>query len=261
MPTCEDLRLGGTLSGSGITGGLSINSTNIAVANWSNLFGHPGLSFTPVEVLGRPGGFLVGDGLNKARFPTLNLRIKSRAECDALLTAEEALLVNTDDFLTLLADPNGNYLEVDLPDGSSRFIRVYALNPAFIDQPGPLREISVPLYSPDPYWHAGGAEVSDSISAGADTVTVGGRVPVYDAVLVFAGDGTLSHDNLDWSLEVAGSTGAVTVDLGARTVMQAGIPADQLFTPLGRVWAWFVPGANPTTSTVGVTVTYRTQYN
>ena len=258
---CDDLRLGGTLSPTGISGGTTINRTGLAVSDWSGVFGHGGISYTPVEVAGRPGGYVVGDSLPKHRFPTLNMAVGDwPADCEAPGEPDGQLLWdNTDIFLALLTRPTGNYLEVDLPDGSSRFLHVYAIDPAPIAQPRTIRSMSVPLYSPHQYWKAGGAQSSDTIS-GSDTLVVGGTVNVYDPVLTFAGNGTLQHSDLDWQLDIAGASGPVTVDLGARTVTQAGVAADQLLNPSNRLWGWFTPGSNTVLSSVAVTVTWRNQY-
>jgi len=253
MATCDDLRLGGTLSGTGITGGTTINNTLLGVEDWSGVLGHTGLGYLPVEVSGRPGGSLTGDGLAKARLLSLNMVITRNG---ALASGPLNLVANTDTFLTLLAKPAGNYLEVDMPDATKRFLHVTALDPASIGQVRTNRHISVPLYSSLPYWHLGGNQTSYT-SGG--TVTNAGPMTVYDAVIVFAGDGTFANTTAGWSLTITGSSGAVTVDLGARTVTQAGIPADQLLTRTDRDWGWFLAGAN--TVTGSATVTFRAQYN
>ncbi len=261
MATCEDLRLGGVLdTDDGILGGTSINGTLYAVEDWSGIFAHGGISYTPVEVSGRPGGFVVGDGLGRARYPNLNLRIKSQVECDSLEDPPEVLQANTDDLLTLLADPNGNYLEVDLPDGTSRFILVHAITPAPISQPAKVRRINVQLYSPDTYWRQGGAAEQETI-VGVDTMTVGGKVNVYDPILVFAGDGTFTHLDADWQITVDGSVGPVVVDFGERTMTDGFGAADQYVTITNRLWGWFTPGVNNVDSDVSVVVFWRNQYN
>ena len=262
MAVCDDLRLGGTLSGTGITGGLSINSTAIHVRDWSAVLGHPGISFTPFEVAGRPGSVLVGDGLPPARFLTLNMEITRWGPTSWGLvepTEEEQLVQNTDDFLTLLANPAGNYLELTLPDTTLRFVHATALDPASVQQTERLRRISVPMHA-SPYWRAGGNQSTDTIT-GADTIVNGGRVNVYDPVLVFAGDGAFTNSTAGWTLTITGSTGAVTVNAGARTVTMGGVPADQVLTFTDREWAWFVPGNNSVTSSVSTVVTWRSAFN
>lgn len=264
--TCNDLRLGGTLSSSGLSGGTSINSTALMVADWSDILGSGGLSGSMQAVNGRPGGFVAGDLLGLARFPTLNMRITKYGPNTTLVepTFDEQKQANTDDFLGLVGDPAGNYLEVDMPDDTSRFIYVYNFLPAGMRQPRADRTISVPLESPFPYWKQGGQEDTDTITT-SDTMTIGGNVAVYDAVLVFAGDGTFTHSDLGWAIEVTGSGGAVTVDLGARTVTEGGNPALNRIrrTPVsgaGQVWGWFPVGTNNVTSDVSVTVTWRSSW-
>jgi hypothetical protein len=258
--TCNDLRLGGTLAGTGITGGTSINSTALEVDDWSGILGNPGLAYTPFESAGRPGAWIVGDGLPRARLLNLNMRFTRFGPVNSALTEptpQEQLVANTDIFLALLRAPQ--YLEIDLPDLTSRFTQVVALDPSFMVQPELQRTLSVPLFSTMSNWKAGGNQSTDTIAA-PDTLVVGGNVNVYDAVLVFSGDGTFTNSTAGWSLTIAGSTGPVTVDLGARTVVQAGIPADNLLTRTDASWGWFLPGSNTVTSSVSVGVTWRSQF-
>lgn len=259
MPECSDLRLGGTLSGSGITGGTDINSVGIGVSDWSGLFLQPGLSYTPFYAAGRPGGWLTGDGLPKDRFLTLNMQL-TRWSATPATTEAETLWDNTDQFLALLQSPN--YLEVDLPDSTSRFIQVVSIDPAFISQPLRTRRISVPLYSAMPYWKAGGAESTDSIS-GADTLVVGGNAPLLDAVLTFGAAGTFTGPG-GWTLTIAslpmGAT-SVIVDMGARTVVtNTGASADGVFTHSDADWGSFQPGNNSVSATTTVGVAYRSSW-
>ena len=263
MPTCDDLRLGGTLTASGITGGLSINNTAISVRDWSGVLGNPGVSLSPFNVSGRPGSMLVGDGLPRQRFLTLNMQIDRFGPVNYALTEPtepEQLVENTDDFLTLLASPTGQYLEVTLPDTSVRFLHVVATNAASVNQPKKVRTMSVPLTADTWYWRAGGNQSTDTIS-GADTLTTAGRVTVYDPVLVFAGNGAFTNTTAGWTMTITGAVHAVTVDVGARTVTQAGIPADQLLTVTDRGWGWFNAGANSVTASTSTVVTWRDAFN
>jgi len=257
---CDDLRLGGTLSASGISGGESINSYAIQVADWTGVYGYVGLSGAVVEVSGRPGGYIAGDLLGQSRFLDLSMRFTRFGPTQTLVepTDSEQLVANTDDFLALLRVPN-QLLELDLPDGTSRFLTITALDRAQINQPTTLRDGVFPAISPWPYWREGGNESADTIS-GADTLVVGGTAPLYDAVLVFAGDGTFTHTTEGWSITVAGSTSAVTVDLGARTVIESGMPANELMRRTRRDWGWFTPGNNSVTSSVSVAVTWRNNW-
>lgn len=266
MSRCDDLRIGGTLGASGISGGLSINSTALQVSDWAGLLGVAGIHGSALAVNGRPGTFLAGDLLGRSRFFNLSMRITGWGPVNFVLTeGSEARQIweNTDDLLTALTVPE-TYLEVDLPDATSRFLRITNLDPAFTTRHNQAREISVPLSSDWPYWHQGGVQESTVVS-GATNVAVGGRKAVYDPVLVFAGNGTFTHSTLGWAIQVIGAAGAVTVDLGERTVTEGGSPALNRIrrtpaTGQGRVWGWFTPGANSVTSTVSVTVTRRAQF-
>jgi len=259
--SCDDLRLGGTLSASGITGGTSINSTAIAVDNWAGLLGTAGIGGQALEVNGRPGVLYGGDFLGRGRFFNLQMQLTRYGPNLTLVapTEDEQLTDNTDDFLTLATVPE-TYLEVDMPDGTSRFLRVTNLDPAYTNQATKLRKISVPFVADWPYWREGGQEQTDTIS-GADTLVVGGKKTVYDPVLVFAGDGTFTNSTEGWSIEVTGSGGAVTVDLGNRTVTEGGNPALNRIRRTSRDWGWFIVGNNSVTSDVSVTVTWRNQYS
>lgn len=258
--TCDDLRLGGTLSASGISGGTSINSTAISVANWAGLFGTAGITGQALEVNGRPGILYGGDFLGRGRFFNLQMQLTRYGPNLTLAepTPQEQLVENTDDFLTLATVPE-TYLEVDLPDGTSRFLRVTNLDPAYTSLSTKTRRISLPFTADWPYWRQGGQEDTDTIS-GTDTMTIGGRKTVYDAVLVFAGDGTFTHDDEGWTIEVTGSAGAVTVDLGNRTVTEGGNPATNRIRRNSRDWGWFPVGTNNVTTDVSVVVTWRPQF-
>lgn len=266
MIGCDDLRLGGTLSGTGITGGVSINGTAYTVTDWSSILGLSGVSSSSQQVFGRPGGYVAGDQLGLSYVFNLNLAMLDRNTSGGLTepTAEEQLQANTDLFLGMLASATPQYLEVDMPDSTTRFRRVQNFAPAPIRQPRQLRTISAPLEDQWPYWHEGGNESTDTIN-GADTLVVGGNVSVHDAVLVFSGNGIFTHSTLGWAMEIVGASGAVTVDIGNRTVTQASLPADNLLrlTPAsghGREWGWFTVGNNSVTSTVSVGVTWRNQW-
>lgn len=261
--TCDDLRVGGTLSGSGLTGGLSINNTAISVADWSSLFGTVGQTGSLVTVYGRPGSYVAGDRLPRSRLMILSVNVH-RKDAEECTPSDLALLENTDEFLDVVSRRDGTYLEVDLPDGSTRFVHVVNIDPGPMVQPSSFRRFNVPLIAEWGNWWEGGNQSSDAVS-GADTITVGGNQTIYDAVLTFAGDGTFTHSGLGWAITITGSSGAVIVDLGNRQVTQGGLPATALMTrvPVAneeRVWGWFTEGSNSVTSTVSVTVTWRDQW-
>lgn len=256
--SCDDLILGGTLGDAGITGGFSINGTALSVADWSDILGHAGYRKTPVIVSGRPGARIVGEGLPKERYFTLRLNVGRIGQGGVMTkpTPSEQLTANTDAFLAAVANPDGNLLQIVMPDTSRRYLYVYSPDPGSVSQPARNRQIRVPLVAHWGYWRDTVA-TTDTLS-GADTAVVGGTVRVYDPVFTFAGDGSLS--TADWSLTIAGSTGAVVVDVGERTVTQGGVRADELLTITRRDWAWFDPGNNAVTATVSVGAKWRSQW-
>lgn len=261
LGTCDDLRLGGTLAATGISGGQSVNSTAIQIADWSSVLGYAGFAGTIAEVNGRPGGVAVGDLLGRPRFLTLNMRIMRIGPASTLIEATECeqLLANTDDFLRLVAVPE-QLIELDMADGTKRFTTFHAFDRAPMIQPLETREISVPLISSWPYWREGGNENTQTIN-GTDTIDVGGTADAYDPVLVFSGDGTFTHDDAGWSIEVVGSGGPVTVDLGNRTVTEGGVSATNRIRRSHRDWGWLIHDAiNNVTTDVSVDVTWRNNF-
>ncbi len=262
MPaSCNDLRLGGTLSASGLSGGTSINSTALSVANWSQILGSAGMSGRVQMINGRPGGFVSGDLLGKERYPILSMQITDHDASGGLTesTRYHQKVVNTDIFLGLISDPDGQYLELDMADASLRYLHVRNLGRSPLMQPRKLRTMRVPLVSVGPYWKAGGQESTQTIS-GADVMSFAGNREVYDATLVFAGDGTFTHSDLGWTIQVTGSGAAVTVDLGARTVVESAATAINRIRRNNRKWGWFTPGANNVTADVSTVVTWRASY-
>lgn len=230
------------------------------ITDWSGVLGYTGMSGEVGEVAGKPGGIVTGDQLGLSRIINLNMRFTRMGPSQTLVepTESEQLVANTDDFLSLLRVPD-QLIELDMPDGTSRFTRFTALDPSSIVQPRETRTAGFTVISPYPYWREGGNENSQTVS-GADTISVGGNADVYDAVLEFSGDGTFEHLGEGWSIEVVGSSGAVTVDLGARTVTEGGVAATNRIRRDRRDWGWFVPGSNSVTSDVSVDVTWRNGY-
>jgi len=238
---------------------VSINDTRIFVSDWSGLLGKVGYDRQLVSVAGRAGGYAVGDGVPDIRFATLNLAVTRWAATGrgALTETDEEhqLEANTDLLVGYLGDPDGFYLERDMPDGSTRFVHAYAIDPAPIGQ-REWRRLSVPLRCDTPYWLSGGSESSDSL-AGSDTLTNGGNARLYSGVLTFPSTGaTLASSALGWTIATAATSAAVVVDLAARTVVRSGTNVDGLLTLADGVWPYFEPGANAVTvtgSAIGVT--------
>lgn len=257
---CDDLRIGGTLSATGISGGISIADSRLTISDWSGIFGHVGYSLQVVQISGRPGGTLVGDGLGLVRFITLPLLITrwSTTGKGSLVASSygKQLWDNTDLILGYLANPDGFYLEVDDPETGTRFTQCFTPNPSPISQIE-WRRMSIPIVSPWPYWSEGGNELTNT-GTGAGSLTNNGNVPIYDAILTFSGAGTFTNSTAGWTITVSA---ACVIDLGNRTVQVAGVNSDGLMTArTSRDWGWFEVGANTLARSVSVTVTYREQF-
>ena len=261
---CADLRIGGTLSSGGITGGVSINDSRINVTDWSGLNSRTSRDRRLIQVAGRAGGYVAGPGVPGVKIVNLSLTVKRSAETGVLSLAEstrgEQLQANTDLIMQYLADPDGFYLEKDMPDGTSRFIHGYALDGDSVSQTK-FRRANILVRCDDPFWRAGGTESTDSLS-GSDTFTNGGNVTLYDAVLTFPSTGaTLAADDGSWSAAIAATSGAVEVDLGARTITRSGTNVDSLLTLSTGVWPSFPRGDTAVTVTgSAITADWRDPY-
>ena len=79
---------------------------------------------------GRPGGLISGDLLGRPRFLNLSIRATRKNATGGLTapTPPEQLVDNTDTFLGLLQQPR-TLLELDMPDTTTRFLTVTALDP------------------------------------------------------------------------------------------------------------------------------------
>lgn len=259
MP-CDDLRIGGTLSASGITGAVSINNAGIAVNDWSGIFGHTGYTVVPARIAGRPGVTLVGDALPKERYLTLNLAMTQMQRTGGAVQSSPGAYLwhNTDTVLGYLTDPTGFYLEVDDPLSTTRFVFCNAPDPASIDLLKNERRSVIPLVASEPFWKVGGTETSNT-GTGAGSITNTGNATVYDAILNFSGAGTYTNSTAAWTLTVSA---ACIIDLGNRTIQVAGVNSDNLLTArTDQAWGWFLPGSNTLSRSVSVTTTFRSQWD
>lgn len=256
---CDDLRIGGTLSASGLTGGTSIGNAGIVVQDWSGLFGHVGYSSFAARVAGRPGITLVGDALPKERYLTLNLAFTQKLRTGgAVQTSPGAYLWNnTDTILAFMSNPTGFYLEVDDPFTTTRFVFCNSPDPASIDYLRQERRAVFPLVATHPFWKQGGTEIT-ATGSGAGTITNAGNATVYDAIISFSGAGNFINSTAGWTLTVSA---ACVVNLGLRTVTVGGVNSDNLLTGrTSQAWGWFLPGANTISRSVTSTATLRSQW-
>lgn len=263
MAACNDLRFGGTLTASAITGGVSVANEGIAVQNYAGLFGAPRQRGVIAEVSGRAGAVLStpDNRLPGARLFTLPMMILDRNPANGLVnggTPCSWVEANQDTIDRLTHARDGFLIEYIRSDNTSRFLRAFQNGQAIVTTRGRWRINVFSGVAPFPYWRSVVQQGPETIS-GADTININaGSLPVYDATLIFAGDGSFTNSDTGQVITVAGSTGAVTVRTGDRpTVTQGGLPARNLATFNDAEWMRFDLGTVNVTSTVSVDVLWR----
>jgi hypothetical protein len=267
---CDRIRIGGTVSGSSITGGTTIGGQDIAITSYSGLQGFPGRRGQVAETLARDGGGRPNDWDYRPRLLTLNVAaydLGADGSFDMGITERcEQLEANIDTLMGLVnGDTDGDVvIERDMADGSTRWISGIVLE-AFDLNEGPIFGAGAAAYQatvfvrcPHPWWQS--ETLNTQTISGAGTVTVAGNVRLSNPVLTFAGDSVLSMPG-GVSLSVVGSSGAVVVDVGNRTVTEAGAPADSLLRPSHRYWARLDVGSNAVNRTgANIDIDWRDQW-
>ena len=71
---CEDIKIGGTVTAAGITGGTSVSNHALMVADYSGLWGTVAKRASVQRSIGQPGGVVTGLELPDYRIQTLTLR-------------------------------------------------------------------------------------------------------------------------------------------------------------------------------------------
>ena len=263
---CDRIRVGGTISGSTLSGGTVIESQAIGLVDWSAIYSHPGFKGQDWQPYGADGFTYRPRKRYNARYMTLSVAAWNRDAAGSITSPDGACgeLADNIDLLMGLFDGEGEQfiLERDQPDGTTRWIRGQLAGPA-TGVPGPLfteahaaYTFVLPIVCAYPFWQSE-AEHSTTLS-GADSLVQAGNARIANATLVFAGDGTLTADGD--TVEVSGSAAAVTVNVGARSVTMSGGPADNVFTADQPWWLTFGPGTTTTSGTASVTVTYRDSF-
>lgn len=129
----------------------------------------------------------------------------------------------------------------------------------------PRHRLLIPCRALEPFWQAQG--VSFNAVNPTAGITVTGSAPINDAVVVFSGtNGTqrLTHTTTGDYIELNTDTTAqpVTVDVGEKTIKQAGSHLDGVDTISAPWWLELQPGANAFTLSGGgsSTLTAREKY-
>lgn len=269
----ERIRIGGTISGSTLSGGTSIESQALHIQDGiSGLVGHPGYRGSNWTVSGSDGDTYRFDKALNARFMTLSVATFDRNFQGLITEADrcEELFLNMD---TLMGFLNGRFIIERDVDSATRWI--YAEVAAQVTAiPGPIfggassaYTFLIPLRCAYPLWQS--ETLNQTVVSGASTISNAGNAHIPNAEFVFSGDGTFTNSDGDeegnsYGMTVSGSSGTVTVNAGTKTVTDAGGAADNLFTADKPYWMWLGrPGDISTvnvTSTVSVTVNHRDQW-
>lgn len=279
--SCQRLRIGGTISGSVLSGGTVLESAGRNFLIWDGLMGNVGKRGSNVPLLGRDGSkHLVGKPYRERLF-TLALIAYDRDDT-GLITLDgrfSHLEDNIDLMLRLLSPDDDEQVIIErtihLGETASgetetiRWILGEAIDPAnFIrgpvfGVPHSSYAITVPMVAAYPFWQSE-AEESDVVN-GANVIVVNdGNARDSAAVYTFAGNGTLTHNDTGLIMAVAGAANPVEIDMAAGTIIEdpGGTPvrADRRMTPNRRAWMMLRRGNNDLTSTVSVTIKHRHQY-
>lgn len=262
---CVSLNLGGTVTDSGITGGTDIGDWRYQVDDWSGLWGSIAIRGQHLKINGRAGRTMTGSRLPDWRLLTLNLRSMpwdtsggfsggagyTDVECGQII---ENLLGLTGFF----GDGSPLVIEWQIDTSRSLYLEAYTVQAAQVTTQQSHRLLSQPLEASYPYWRQADIE-TDTIS-GAGTITNPGTAQVWDAVYVFAGNGSYTNSTTGQVMTIAGASGAVTVDTLNRTVKQGGVDADGLLTVTTSQWMRLAKGVNTITTTVSVDTKWRPGY-
>lgn len=267
---CQRIRVGGTVSGSTITGGTVIESGALNLLTWEGLLGVPNRSATNLVnpnrdgAIPRIGGPTRPGKLWRERFMTLQLAAFNRdADGNITTTKAEHLDDNLDDIASLLlASDDLVVLEKDMADGTTRFIEVEFSGAATPVTQGPVfgssfasYALQLPMTAPYPFWQS---SVEQNIAA-PGTLTNTGTAPIGNPIITFSAAGSLTHDEHDATITV---TGACVIDLTRSTARITDGGTTRLDNLVRRTKPWWVrfPIGTSTLSGSNFSVDYRQQY-
>jgi len=273
MPVCDRVRVGGTISGSTLSGGTLIESQAFALLDGhSALLGHPGFQGSDPTRLGIDGEDYQADKAYRPRFMTLSVAAFDRSFNGTITAADrcDQLDINVDTLMGLI---DGRFIVERDTEAGTRWIKCQVAA-GVVAIPGPVfggthsaYTFAIPVKAAYPLWQS--ETLHQTVISGAGTITNAGNARIPNAEFVFAGDGTFTNSDGDengdsYGMTVAGSSGAVTVNVEAGTVTEGGSAADNLFTADKPYWMRLgVPGdvaSVSVTSTVSTTVNYRDQW-
>ena len=258
--SCSRLRLGGTISGSTLSGGTVIDAGGIAITSQSGLYQFPGFRGLNPQLLGSDGQFHRTRKPYRAKQIVLNFRAYGRDATGTVTTTKrEHLEANLEDIFELIAgDGEQAILERDMADGTIRWIQIQTLQAAAFAQSSffnnEMGAYDLPVFATAayPFWQSE-LQTTQVIPAGADTIVNLGNARISNLNLAFAGAGSFTNDD---DGDVVTATAAVTVDVGNKTISNGGAPTPGRMDPPNREGDWFRVGPGTTNVTAaGTTVT------
>lgn len=265
--TCSRLRLGGSISGSVLSGGTTIDAGGIAIQTWDGLLQFPGMRGTNLTLLGSDGEYHRENKPYLAKTMTLNFVAYGR-DATATVTSDvwTHLESNLDSIMELIAGAGEQaILERDMEDGTTRWIKiqplvgaVYTRGPLFDNSMGSYR-LPVVVTAAYPFWQSETLH-SQVVAVGADTIVNAGNARISNAIYTFSGAGTFTNSDDSYDLV---ATAACTVDCGTRQISNAGSPTPGRLDPPDREW-WMRLGPGTTNVAVAanaVTVQYRDHWH
>lgn len=258
---CEDIKIGGTVTAGGITGGTSVSNYALMVADYSNLWGNVAKRAAAVRSIGQPGGVVTGLEIPDYRISTLTLRSTNLDATGGTATAQQ-LWDNQDTLTSLFTAAGGSVLEWILP-AESRWTRFYTLQSAGVQVVGKYRTLSIPLTGVWPYWQSD-TQQSQVVNGAGVSISIGGTVQrIYNPTIVFSADGTFTDNTSGLAITVTGSGAPVTVardtTTGRWTALEGGSPVPGKLSIADPRWIFLTRGGT-FTSTVSCTVYWRNQW-
>lgn len=227
---CQRIRIGGTVSGSTISDGTSIQTAGIFVSTLTGLMGHPGRRGGNSAIPYLDGQLRRSRKFSRPRQLTLTVEVRDRDSVGAITYGEgrgRHWEENMDTLLRLLDGAGESVIiERDMSTGDTRWIEAEMLVGAAFAQGfrGGTHQTYVavfPLEAAYPYWQT---ELQNTIAFGGGFTPIG-NATLANPVLSFTGNGRVTHNQTSDYIEISGGSGfgtPILVDVGARSVTQGG---------------------------------------
>lgn len=265
IPTsCNRLRLGGVVSGSAITGGVSIQNDRLFAISLAGLLGHPGRRGANVTVPYLDGQLRRPRKKSLPRFITLTVEVMDRNALGLITGSRGEQWESNMDLLLQLVDGLGEsvILERDMADASTRFLECEIIAPfQFFDGVRSSAHVSyigaMQLECHHPYWQS---EVETTTPIGT-SFTPGGNATLFNQIFSVATAGNIVHSASADSFIISAGTFPVLIDSGKRQITVAGADASNRVTMNSASWMRFPSGTLAAfTATATGSVLHRAQY-